>query len=362
MIKLANILKIELILCMAFVICNLINTANAREPFSIIPYKPRDKFTEHFLGSDWKIFVSGEIETNSALKLEAFLTSNKVPIRSTIVLNSPGGNLYAGIEMGRVIRKHHLNTDVGRINPKNPEDPLDSVAGGCYSSCTYAYLGGVFRFLTKDSHYGVHRFYTLNPSAGNMDSAQITSAQIVSYIREMGVDPALFTLSTIAGADEIFEPPHPMLQKFNVINYGWGSTVWTVESRSGFIYLKGERDTRYGMNKLIFACPPGRGLTLTAIFDPQGRQDEVVEMKARSLVIDEKDEPIEMISHDMSNVLYNSTYPLSEENIDQIMKAKTVGVILRYTYESPTFLGFNSMPFDGASDKLKGILNMCSKQ
>lgn len=361
MYKRNQLYNIFIFLQFALLICNPINAANG-EPFTIRYHKPKSEFYAKLLGGAWTIFVSGEIDADSSIKLENFLTSNKVPIRSEVVLNSPGGNLYAGLEIGRVIRKHYLNTRVGiRVKPKDPANDYDIVPGGCYSSCTYAYLGGVFRYLNDGSHYGVHRFYTINPNAGNMDTAQVTSAQIVSYIREMGVDPDLFTLSTRAGADEIFEPSISILHKFNVVNDGWGPTNWTVESRSGFIYLKGERDTQYGMNKLIFNCMPNVGMTITAIFDPQGREDEVTKMTARSLVIDEKDEPIDMLSQDMSNVLYNSTYPLTDNNIDKIKNAKTIGIILRWTYEAPVFLGIFAMPFHEAADKLNGILNTCRR-
>jgi hypothetical protein len=54
----------------------------------------------------------------------------------------------------------------------------------------------------KTSRYGVHRF---SSTTGNHDSdtAQIVSASMVQYIREMEVDTALFDAMTLVGKNEI---------------------------------------------------------------------------------------------------------------------------------------------------------------
>lgn len=326
-----------------------------------ITYKRPPKGMERALGTHWTIYLSGQIQADTAEKLEAFLKEHNVPVWSTIVLNSSGGNLYGGIELGRIIRKFNLNTDVGK-EPNIGADKIIYTPAECYSSCTYAYLGGQFRWLTKGSHYGVHRFYSNNPAYGNMDTAQITSAQIVSYLREMGVDPGFFNLSTEAGADEIYEPPRALLEKLSVVNNGWGHTAWSVESKRGMIYLKGERDTQYGINKFLMFCIPRSGIFLHIVFDPQGRQDEVLDMHAHSLVIDMKDEPITPIKPgSILNGWFNADYQLTADQVNRIRGAHSVGVILRWSYEGPVFLGFNAMPFADGSEKLAGIVNSCSR-
>jgi hypothetical protein len=321
--------------------------------------KPKNGY-EKILGSAWTIFLEGEIDGAAADRFAAFVTKNEVPVRSHVVLNSPGGNLYAGMELGRIIRKYDLTTDVG--DPAKKKGEYSSYGQGfCYSACTYAYLGGRFRYMTEGSHFGVHRFYAKDPASGNMDSAQMTSAQIVSYVREMGVDPDFFTLSTYAGAKEIIEPPKAVLEKLNVINYGMGPTTWTMESHQGVLYLKGQRDTQYGINKYMLICGGMDGIVLHMIFDPQGRQDEVMEMHAHSLVIDGQDEPVDVYKPTIENGWFNGVYFLTKSQLSRIMKADTVGVILRWSYEGPVFLGFNSMPFAEGREKLIGLVNNCKK-
>ena len=325
---------------------------------TITYYRP-PKGVERILGTHWYIYLSGQIEADTAEKVEAFIKEHNVPVWSDVVLNSLGGSLYGGMQLGMVFRKFQLNTDVG-IRESSKADNFSYRAGKCYSSCAYAYLGGKFRYLNKGSRYGVHRFYASNPDYGNMDTAQITSAQIVEYLREMGVDPEFFYLSTKAGADEIYEPTRAVLENLSVVNNGWGRTIWSLESIQGMIYLKGERDTEHGINKFMIGCSD-KGITLLMIFDPQGRQDEVINMHAHSLVIDMKDEPITPFAAEIHNGWFNGGYLLTKDQVSRIMSANSVGVILQGAYGAPVFLGFNAMPFGEAGEKLAGIVNSCAR-
>jgi hypothetical protein len=172
---------------------------------------------------------------------------------------------------------------------------------------------------------------------------------------------AFFNLSTKAGADEIYEPPRALLEKLSVVNNGLGQTTWSVESKQGMIYLKGERNTQYGINKFLMLCIPSKGIFLHMIFDPQGRQDEVINIHAHSLVIDMQDEPVTPIKAEIINGWFNADYQLTDDQVNRISGAHSVGVILRWTYEGPIFLGFNAMPFADGSEKLAGVVNSCSR-
>ena len=47
----------------------------------------------------------------------------RYPVSVTIYLDSPGGDLFAGVELGRVIRKAKLNTNVGETAQTDPKYP-----------------------------------------------------------------------------------------------------------------------------------------------------------------------------------------------------------------------------------------------
>ena len=115
--------------------------------------RPPDARDPHFeiIGNYWKIYATGEIDEDAPGRLESLISDRGIPFRSVLYLESPGGNLQAGLELGRVIRKHGFVTYVGN------SDREEIVP--CFSACTLAYLGGYFRFYDPNAAYGMHRFY-----------------------------------------------------------------------------------------------------------------------------------------------------------------------------------------------------------
>jgi hypothetical protein len=256
------------------------------------------------------LYLSGTIDADAGKRLEAYMVANQVPRESWAILDSPGGNLLGGMELGRVIRKYGLRTDVGK--PKStPPEVLDYEAGGCYSACTLAYLGGEFLYLASGSHFGIHRFAFTQPQQNEADIAQVASASIVEYIRSMNVDPDLFTLSTRAGPSEIYEPPKVDLERLGVVNSGYAKPAWTLESLSGTIYLKGVQDTVYGINKFMLICEKPSKIVLYVIFDAKNRGNQLLSFKAHSIVIDTTETPILPASTKIVNGWFNAEYVLS---------------------------------------------------
>jgi hypothetical protein len=332
-------------------------TVHAEEPISIFGVPPDPKLS-FVLGTAWALYLDGTIDGDAGKRLEAYIEVHHVPDSSWVILNSPGGNLFGGMELGRVIRKHDLRTDIG-IREAGSDRTLAFEPGGCYSACTLAYLGGSFRFLNKGSHFGIHRFAFTAPQKDEADLAQIASASIMSYLTEMGVDNEFFALSTLASSQEIYEPLLDTLKKLNAVTYGFQKPTWSIESNNGDLYLKGQRQTVYGLNKFIMFCLHPRQMTLYAIFDPQRRDNELLAFPAHSLVIDEKSEPIRPLKKEIKNGWFNAFYALTPSEVSRIARAQSVGVIVRPAYDAPAFLGFNSLPLNEGANKLKGLLKSC---
>ena len=201
------------------------------------------------------------------------------------------------------------------------------------------------------------------PGAIDSDTAQILSAAIVQYIRDMGVDPGLFNIMTEAGASEIINVPKDRLVALNVINNGENPTKWSVESNGGVLYLKGERETWRGINKFILLCQPNKPFILYIIFDPEGN-GEVVEksMHAYSLFIDGN--PIPLNSNtaqkpSLVNGWINAAFELTDDLIGKILKANTVGAAFQFNHGAPVFLGFDGMRFSEGAEKLTGLIRVC---
>lgn len=64
-------------------------------------------------GSGSWIFIDGEIDAGTSAALEDYIIRNGVTEYSHLQLNSPGGDLFEGMALGRIIRKYRLSTDVG---------------------------------------------------------------------------------------------------------------------------------------------------------------------------------------------------------------------------------------------------------
>lgn len=177
------------------------------------------------MGTAWTIFGDGVIDEGTTERLQKFLNDHDVPYSSSLYLNSPGGSLAEGLKLGRFIRQSQLFTEVARSGDKL----YDIKSGECYSACAIAFLGGPYRFHEKGSIYGVHRFYASSKGGTlNSDEAQIISAAIIEYIRQMGVDPSLFTFMTEAGADDIKPLSEADQIRLNVVNNGEEAAVMDV--------------------------------------------------------------------------------------------------------------------------------------
>jgi len=113
-------------------------------------------------------------------------TNNSVVVRPVVLLNSPGGDLNAAMEMGRILRKHFSWT---------------MVASGaeCSSSCILLLAGGATRTAFGDTlRLGIHRhrydanaFSRLSPTAAKEKYDQ-QLVMIRDYLGEMGISDALF--------------------------------------------------------------------------------------------------------------------------------------------------------------------------
>ena len=98
------------------------------------------------------IFADGDFTVDTPDALRAFLKRSIYTPDTVIYLNSLGGDLGAGMEVGKVIREAHLNTGVAR-NTRDPAQAntidLDAYSrvypGYCVSACSLAFLGGVSR-------------------------------------------------------------------------------------------------------------------------------------------------------------------------------------------------------------------------
>ncbi|MCW2242301.1 lysozyme inhibitor LprI family protein [Azospirillum canadense] len=219
------------------------------------PWLPR------ITGTAWRIQLFGPIDEDAARRFSAFLDSNNVPDGSSVILNSPGGNLAQGVALGREFRRRGFSTTIGVRRPTdsgiNP--------GYCYSACATAFLGGKFRSVPSGSKYGVHRFAFSRSTGQDSDAAQVVSALLVSYLGEMGIEPGLFPVMTRVASSDINVLSQEDLERYHVVHSGT-EPKWTIESLDFGLYVKGQQETWNGTSKAIFLCNEDKEINFTAMF------------------------------------------------------------------------------------------------
>ena len=337
-----------------------INFANSKE-MDFYGEKPSEEIV-FIAGTAWFIFADGDIAYDTASKFETFLMKNSIPNGSHLFINSLGGSVYGGMELGRVIRKFNLNISIGTKGNKLDLIKRNGINSGyCYSACSFAYLGGNFRFFNIDKDkYGVHRFSTRG-FEGNEEAAQIHSAAIVNYIREMNVDIKLFEIASKVDKNTIYLLSKNEMISLNIANNGTTKPMWEIVAFEGQMYLKAQRDTQYGMQKIMFMCFNKNIITII-MFESMQRENDILMHTAQDLVIDEK-------TYDIRKFIQNKTeyingymrymYKLPKNMINSILSSNSISFYSKPTKQAVIFFGIESFKINDGREKLISYINSC---
>jgi hypothetical protein len=133
------------------------------------------------------IFIHGKITTKDEEPLAlALAKGGTVKHEPHVYLDSPGGEIFPAMRMGRVLRSAQATTAV-----KYPK-------GSCSSACVLLLASGVDRYLTRDSRVGLHRptfppemFANLGDDEARRYYDKL-SVECQKYLKDMGMDDKLF--------------------------------------------------------------------------------------------------------------------------------------------------------------------------
>lgn len=132
-----------------------------------------------------QISINGELTPEDG---DRFSTIAHRYQEAIVSLNSPGGSLLSGIQIGTVIRLRAFNTVV-----KN-----NSM---CASACAYAWLAGVQRYAEANSKIGFHAAYIVD--RGIAKETGVGNALLGSYLARIGLTDEAIAYFTSAQPDEI---------------------------------------------------------------------------------------------------------------------------------------------------------------
>jgi hypothetical protein len=274
------------------------------------------------------VYLDGRIDAGAPDRLSKALSgiSGKV----AIWLNSPGGNLFAGMQLGRIIREHGATThiiDAGTLLP-----------GECYSACALVFLGGVYRFNDNGARYGVHRAsLPVERATGERDLGQDLSPAIESYVREMGVDARLLELWAKAAPDEMYVLSPQEAKALRVVNDGREPPEWSVAPFPGGTMLQGRQATADGRGTVFFSCDEKQAIFGSA-YEAAGKPEAAAVRRWRHVVtIDSSDGvPVKPLGVSSKDGIVRSTFLVPPDLVRLAMSAKRIGHLMKPSSHAPS--------------------------
>ncbi len=131
------------------------------------------------------IFIEGDIVLGDEKTFANVALGHENAI---VVLSSDGGNLHAGIEIGKSIRLKGFSTFV-------------TDGQGCASACALAWLGGRSRAMSASARVGFHAAHTLQGE--QKITTSVGNALVGAYVAQLGLPERAVIYVTSAAPDEI---------------------------------------------------------------------------------------------------------------------------------------------------------------
>lgn len=325
---------------------------------------------ERMIGGQFYINAFGKINIGDEERFRTFLEISMPPPRSTVYIDSTGGNVEEAIKIGRIIRDSWFSCSIGRyvINfnePASPIFPRQLIPGKCISAATLIYLGGRLRYYPDNSVFGVHQFSFKNPSPEHIGRSQQLSAQIASYVSDMGVGPKFLEISSSTAGNEISHLTEDDLKVMKVVTGGVTDAEWTVQAKNGIMYVRGERDSIYGHHKVMLCHTKGREFFFWAVIESQGREYELNNFGLVEIVTYDETNRIDIsnrCTRAVNGAYTNIISKLTRDEARTIAFSEGFGIQIRITDEAPMFLGISPISTVGGEDQLQTFFtNLCDR-
>lgn len=323
-------------------------------------YTSEQSELEVLFGGFRHINAIGKIARGDADRLLDLIRKAEIPPQTTVYIDSSGGDLEEGIKLGCVIRAHDLETSIGTyvLEPAGSDEPMVSRKhnlGKCLSAATMMFAGGRLRHFPHGSKFGVHRFAFESPASSSVGRSQELSADIANFLAKMGVSLSFLTVSASIPSEELHLLGHEELLEYRMVTDGVTDVKWGTEMRSNLIYVRGTRDSIYGRHKVMLAHAKDAGFMFFAVIEAQGRQEELCRFGLVEIVINGEDHRIdisarcERTANDIDVILMSK---VTREEAAMIAYSNSFGVQIRFSNESPVFLGVSAMDTTGGKDGL----------
>lgn len=325
---------------------------------------------ERLFGGRFHINAFGTIEPGDGEKFREFLKRTNPPPRLTVYINSAGGDVEAAIEIGRIVREHWFSTDIGTYvldqdSPSTHHVPRKLIPGKCLSAATLVFLGGRLRYVSDGSKFGVHQFSFRDPSPESVSHSQRLSAKIARFVEDMGISTHFLELSSQTPGTDLSLLDQQRLTELKVVTGGTTDVTWTVHARNQQMYVRGERDTLYGHQKVMLGYVKGHGFHFWAVIETQGREAELTGFGVVEIVANDENDRIDVSDRCMRvpmGMYVNVFVNISQDEAKMLAYSEGFGVQIRASSEAPVFFGIAPVPTIGGSDQLQTFYQTLCKQ
>jgi len=140
-----------------------------------------DISTKYHGGVAWDVYVTGEIKPGDDERFSR--VTRQLPSSAVVMLNSPGGDVAAGLGIGEEISARQFETAVSDL---------------CASVCGLIWLAGSHRMMVEDARIGFHAAFYLN---GQVSSN--ANAVIGAYLNRLGFSYTTIEFLTYASPDSM---------------------------------------------------------------------------------------------------------------------------------------------------------------
>lgn len=294
-----------------------------------------------------QVYLYGLIDADAAQRVSAMIQSRKIPPNSDIYLNSPGGDLAAGIALGRLFRAGNMTTHLGSPR-RTASQPIFPKSSQCVDACAYAYAGGLFRWApTGSDRFGAQ------PLAGNASATMATA-----YLKDMGVDPQVFGNTPSA---EVTWLDAEQMRKDGLANNGRLTPTAVYGPANGGTSLTLTQLARDGEHRLILQCRPD-GLSITANYAIGADRARQMVARATHSYFEINDKPAAEDNHANistvgSSVVFTQSIPLTQ--LSQLPSAYLMAAWLADRGGSVRY-GF-WMEMDPVRNELRSFSNGCQQ-
>lgn len=269
-----------------------------------------------------QVYLYGTIDAGAPQRFEALLKSGKVPAGSDIYLNSPGGDLAAGLALGRLFRANRIGTHLGVPRRVSRESmTMGPREAQCVDACAYAYFGGLYRWAPT----GNDRFGAL-PAAKHV----VPESEIGSYLQQMGIRPDLLVPPASTAPEDARWLSGERMVATGLANNGYQQTTAIYQPMDGSSSLQLSQLARDGEHRITLLCRPD-GMTVTAHYIIGAERSRKIAARVTRSYFEIDEQPTPQEEHGAVSTVDQSlvfSHPVPVDQVTRLLTARTMGAWL----------------------------------